>query len=75
MCDGALSWPNSLGLFLPKFAATTLHVFTQSLQNPAIESGIHSLDCWGRYFALPQLLYRLRHKSEYFGYHLNTCYS
>jgi hypothetical protein len=40
------------GLFSPKFGATSLHVFTQSPQNLAVEPGIHSLVGWERYFAL-----------------------
>jgi hypothetical protein len=32
----------------------------------AIEHGIHSLACWDRCFALPQLLYRWRHQSGIF---------
>jgi hypothetical protein len=46
------------GLFLPTFAATSSLVFTQSPQNVALEPRIHSLACWDRCFALPQLLYR-----------------
>jgi hypothetical protein len=38
------------GLFSPKFGATSSHVFTQSPQNVAIEHGIHSLACWGKFF-------------------------
>jgi hypothetical protein len=33
------------GLFLPKFGATSSHVFMQSPQNVAAETGIHSLAC------------------------------
>jgi hypothetical protein len=54
------------GLFPPKFGATSSHVFTQSPQNVAVEPGIHSLACWHRCFALPQLLYRWRHQSGIF---------
>jgi hypothetical protein len=54
------------GLFSPKFGATSSHVFTQSPQNVAVEPGIHILACWDRCFALPQLLYRLRHQSGIF---------
>jgi hypothetical protein len=54
------------GLFSPNFGATSLRVFTQSPQNVAVESGIHSLACWDRCFALPQLLYRGRHQSGIF---------
>jgi hypothetical protein len=45
------------GLFSPKFGETSSHVFTQSPQNVAVEPGIHSLACWDKLFALPQLLY------------------
>ena len=38
------------GLFLPKFGATSSHVFTQSPQNFAVELGIHSLACWDKFF-------------------------
>jgi hypothetical protein len=55
-----------LGLFSPRFGATSSHVFTQSPQNIAVEPGIHTLACWERCFALPQLLYRLRHQSGIF---------
>jgi hypothetical protein len=58
------------GLFSPKFGATSSHVFTQSPQNMTVEPGIHNLACWDRCFALPQLLYRWRHQSGIFGYHL-----
>ena len=34
----------------PKFGATFSHVFTQSLQNVAVEPGIHSLACWVKFF-------------------------
>jgi hypothetical protein len=54
------------GLFSPKFGATSSHVFTQSPLNVAVEPGIHSLACWDRCFALPQLLYRWRHQSGIF---------
>jgi hypothetical protein len=54
------------GLFSPKFGATSSQVFTQSLQNVAVEPGIHSLACWDRCFALPQLLYRWRHQCRIF---------
>jgi hypothetical protein len=53
-------------LFSPKFGATFWHVFTQSLQTFAVERGIHSLACWDRCFALPQLLNRWRHHSGIF---------
>jgi hypothetical protein len=49
------------GLFSPKFGATSSPIFTQSPQNVAVEPGIHSLACWNRCFALPQLLYRWWH--------------
>src|SRR5215510_8032819 len=52
------------GLFSSKFGVTSSHVFTQSPQNVAVESGIHSLTCWDRCFVLSQLLYRWRNKSE-----------
>jgi hypothetical protein len=51
------------GLFLPKFRATSSHVFTQSPQNFAVESGNHSLAFWDKFFVLPQLLCRWRHQS------------
>jgi hypothetical protein len=54
------------GLFSPKFGATSPHVFTQSPQNFTVEPGIHSLFCWDKFFALPQLLYRWRHQSGMF---------
>jgi hypothetical protein len=54
------------GLFSPKFGATSSQVFTQSLQNVAVERGIHNLACWDRCFALSQLLYRWRHQSGIF---------
>jgi hypothetical protein len=54
------------GLFSPKFGAMSSHVFTQSPQNIVLEPGIHSLACWERRFALPQLLYRWRHQSGIF---------
>jgi hypothetical protein len=54
------------GLFSQKFGATSSHVFTQLPQNFAVEPGIHSLACWDRCFALPQLLYRWRHQSGIF---------
>jgi hypothetical protein len=41
------------GLFLPKFGATSSHVFTQSPRNFAVELGIHSLAWWDWGFALP----------------------
>jgi hypothetical protein len=45
------------GLFSPNFGATSLHIFTQSPQNVAVETGIHNLACWDKFFVLPQLLY------------------
>jgi hypothetical protein len=54
------------GLFSPKFWATSSKVYTQSPQNFAVETGIHSLACWDRCFALPQLPYRWRHQSRIF---------
>jgi hypothetical protein len=54
------------GLFSPKFGAKSSHVFTQSLQNCTVEPEIHSLACWDRCFALPQLLCRWRHQSGIF---------
>ena len=38
------------GLFLPKFGATSSHVFTQSLQNVSVEPEIHILACWDKFF-------------------------
>jgi hypothetical protein len=54
------------GLFSPEFGATSSHVFTQLPQNVAAEPGIHNLAYWDRCFALPQLLYRLRHQFRLF---------
>jgi hypothetical protein len=63
------------GLFSPKFAATSSHVFTQSSQNVAVEPGIHCSACWYRCLALPQLLYRWRGSPQYFGYHFVSRFS
>jgi len=38
------------GLFSPKLGAMSSHVFTQSPKNFALEPGIHSLDCWDKFF-------------------------
>jgi len=38
------------GLFSPKVWATSSHVFTQSLQNVAVELRIHRLACWDKFF-------------------------
>ena len=38
------------GLFLPKLGTMSLHFFTQSPQNFALEPGIHSLACWDKFF-------------------------
>jgi len=38
------------GLFSPKLGAMSLHVFTQLLQNFAVEPRIHSLACWDKFF-------------------------
>jgi hypothetical protein len=46
--------------------ATSSRVSTQSTQNVAVEPGIHSLACWDRCLALPQLLYRWRNQSGIF---------
>jgi hypothetical protein len=46
--------------------ATSSHVFTQSPQKVAVESGIHSLACWDRCFALPHLLHTWRYQSGIF---------
>jgi hypothetical protein len=54
------------GLFSPKFGATSSRVLTQSTQNFAVESGVHSLACLNRYFELPQPLYRWQHQSGIF---------
>jgi hypothetical protein len=51
------------GLLSPKFGATSSHVYTQPLPNVAAEAGVHSLACWNKFFVLPPLLYRWRHKS------------
>jgi hypothetical protein len=53
------------GLFSPKFGASS-HVFSELPQNVAVEPGIHSLACWDRCFALPQLMYRWRRQSGIF---------
>jgi hypothetical protein len=55
------------GMFSQKLGAMSSHVFTQSLQNVAVEPGIHSLNCRDQCFALPQLLYRWRYQSVIFG--------
>jgi len=39
-----------LGLFSPKFGETSLHFFTHSPQNIAVEPGIHNLACWDKFF-------------------------
>jgi hypothetical protein len=52
--------------FSPKFGTTCSHVFTYWPQNVTVEPGIHSLACWVRCFALPQLLYRWRHQAGMF---------
>jgi len=39
-----------LGLFLPKFGATSSHVFTRSPQNISVEPEIHSLAFWDKFF-------------------------
>ena len=39
-----------LGLFLPKFGATSSHFLTLSPQNIAVEPGIQSLACWDKFF-------------------------
>jgi hypothetical protein len=54
------------GLFLPKFRATSSHVFMQLPQNITLEPAIHSLACWDRCFMLPQLLCRWQHQSGIF---------
>jgi hypothetical protein len=54
------------GLFSPKFGGTSSHVFKQSLQNVAVEPGIHSLAWWDSFFVLPQLLHRWRHQFRMF---------
>jgi len=38
------------GLFSSKFRVMSSHVFTKSLQNLAVEPGIHSLACWNKFF-------------------------
>jgi len=35
---------------LAKVGAMSSHFFTQSLQNFAVEPGIHSLACWDKFF-------------------------
>jgi hypothetical protein len=42
-----------LGLFSPKFELTSSYIFTQSLQNVAVEPKIRSLACLDQYFILP----------------------
>jgi hypothetical protein len=54
------------GLSSPKFGATSSYVSMRSLQNVAVEPGIHSLACWDKFFVLPQLLYRWHHHSGIF---------
>jgi hypothetical protein len=61
------------GLLSPKFGVTSSHVFTHSPQNVTVEPGIHSLACWDRCFALPQLLHRWRHQSGIFWIQPCTC--
>jgi hypothetical protein len=51
------------GPFSPKFGAMSSHDSTQSPQNVAVETRIHILACWEKFFVLPQLLYRWRHQS------------
>jgi hypothetical protein len=58
------------GLFLPKFGATSSHVFTQSPQNVAVELGIQILAFWDRCFALPQRYIDGGNSLECFGYYL-----
>ena len=52
--DGRVRWGVVMvkqpGLFSPKYGVMTLHVFTQSLQNIAVEPRIHSLACWDKFF-------------------------
>jgi len=52
--DGRMRWDVVMvkqpGLFSPKLGAMSSHVFTQSLQNFAVEPGIHSLSCWDKFF-------------------------
>ena len=38
------------GLFSPKLGAMSSHFFMQSLQNFAVEPGIHSLACCDKFF-------------------------
>ena len=38
------------GLFSPKLGTMSSDSFTQSLQNFAVEPGIHSLACWNKFF-------------------------
>jgi hypothetical protein len=54
------------GLFSPKFRTMSSHVSTQSPQNLAAETGIHSLASWDRCFALSHLPYRWRYQSGIF---------
>jgi len=52
--DGSVRWSVVMvkqpGLLLPKFGATSSHVFMHSPQNVAVEPGIHSLACWDKFF-------------------------
>jgi hypothetical protein len=67
--DGSMRWSIMVkqpGLFFPKFGLTSFLIFMQSPQNFAVESGIRSLACWDRGFALPQMLYRWWHQSGIF---------
>ena len=54
------------GLFSPKLGTMSSQVFTQSLQNFAVEPGIHSLACWKKFFVHNPLLYKWRHQSGIF---------
>jgi len=38
------------GLFSPKLEVMSSHFLTQSLQNFAVEPGIHSSACWNKFF-------------------------
>jgi hypothetical protein len=54
--DGTLSCWSRQVCSHQSSGATSSHVFTQSPQNVAAEPRVHSLACWDRCFALPQLL-------------------
>jgi hypothetical protein len=58
------------GLFSPKFGATSLHVFTLSPQNFAVEPEIHSLAFQTGASRYHNCCIDGGTSPEYFGYHL-----